>query len=135
MFSHKWAAALALVVLFALPSTTANAQGIIGNANSVKTQADGSIAGTLSTGSDIHASETVRTGGSGQADLRFIDHTNLSVGPSSTVRLDKFVYDPKKGSGSVAIDTTKGAFRFVTGPQNKGDYKVKTPYGTIGMRG
>jgi hypothetical protein len=135
MYSHKWTAALALVVLFALPSTTANAQGIIGNANSVKTQADGSIAGTLSAGSDVHASETVRTGSSGQADLRFIDQTNLSVGPSSTVRLDKFVYDPKKGSGSVAIDTTKGAFRFVTGSQNKGGHKVKTPYGTIGMRG
>jgi hypothetical protein len=40
MCSHKWTAVLALVVLFALPSTTANAQGIIGNANSVKTQAD-----------------------------------------------------------------------------------------------
>jgi hypothetical protein len=135
MYSHKWTAALALVVLFALPSTTANAQGIIGNANSVKTQADGSIAGTLSAGSDVHASETVRTGSSGQADLRFIDHTKLSVGPSSTVRLDKFVYDPKKGSGRVAIDTTKGAFRFVTGAQNKGDYKVKTPSGAIGIRG
>jgi len=135
MCSHKWTAALALVVLFALPSITANAQGVIGNANSVRTQADGSIAGTLSAGSGVHASETVRTGSSGQANLHFIDHTNLSVGPSSTVRLDKFVYDPKKGSGSVAIDATKGVFRFVTGSQNKGDYKVKTPYGTIGMRG
>jgi hypothetical protein len=67
--------------------------------------------------------------------LRFIDSTNLSVGSSSSVRLDKFVYDPKKGSGRVAIDITKGAFRFVTGAQNKGDYKVKTPTGTIGMRG
>ena len=135
MCSHKWTAALALVVLFALSSTTANAQGIIGNANSVKTQAEGSIAGPLSAGSDVHASEMVRTGNSGQADLRFIDHTNLSVGPSSTVRLDKLVYDPEKSSGSVAIDVTKGAFRFVTGAQNKGDYKVKTPHGTIGMRG
>src|SRR5215470_16938589 len=115
MCSHKWTAALALVVLFVLPSITANAQGVIGNANSVKTQADGSIAGTLSAGSDVHASETVRTGSSGQANLRFIDHTNLSVGPSSTARLDKFVYDPKKGSGRVAIDATKGAFRLVTG--------------------
>ena len=135
MCSHKWTAALALVVLFALPSTTGNAQGIIGNANSVKTQAEGSIGGPLSDGTDVHARETVRTGSSGRADLRFIDHTNLSVGPSSSVRLDKFVYDPKKGSGSVAIDATKGAFRFVTGSQNKGDYKVKTPHGTIGMRG
>lgn len=135
MCSHKWTAALALVVLFALPLTTANAQSIIGNANSVKTQAEGSIAGTLSAGNDVHASETIRTGSSGQVGLRFIDSTNLSVGPSSSVRLDKFVYDPKKGSGRVAIDITKGAFRFVTGAQNKGDYKVKTPTGTIGMRG
>src|SRR5262245_56881542 len=103
-------------------------------ASSVKTQADGSIAGTLSAGNDIHVSETVRTGNFGQADLRFIDSTNLNVGPSSSVRLDKFVYDLKKGSGSVAIDTAKGAFRFVTGSQKKGN-KVNTPYGTIGMRG
>src|SRR5262249_37419938 len=87
----------------------------------------------------LRASETgdgrQRGSANGQADLRLIDHTNLSVGPSSTVRLDKFVYDPKKGSGSVAIDATKGAFRFVTGSQNKSGYKVKTPYGVIGTRG
>ena len=80
MCSHKWTAALALVVLFALPSTASNAQSKIGGANSVKPQADGSIAGTLSAGSDVHASETVRTGSSGQADLRFIDHTNSQCG-------------------------------------------------------
>ena len=63
------------------------------------------------------------------------DKTNLHVGPSSSVRLDKFVYDPNKGTGSVVIDATKGAFRFSTGAQNKGDYQVKTPYGTLGVRG
>ena len=123
------------MVLFALPLTTANAQSVIGKASSVKTQADGSIAGTLSAGNDIHGTETVRTGNFGQADLRFIDSTNLNVGPSSSVRLDKFVYDPKKGSGSVAIDAAKGAFRFVTGSQKRGNYKINTPHGTIGMRG
>ena len=47
MCSHKWTAALALVVLFALPSTASNAQSKIGGTNSVKPQADSSIAGTL----------------------------------------------------------------------------------------
>jgi hypothetical protein len=126
---------LVLAVLFALPSTASNAQSKIGNATTVKPQADGSVAGTLSAGSDVHAKETVRTGSAGQANLRFIDSTKLSVGPSSNVRLDKFVYDPNKGSGSVAIEATKGGFRFVTGSQNKGEYKVKTPYGTLGVRG
>ena len=38
-------------------------------------------------------------------------------------------------AASVVIDATKGAFRFSTGAQNKGDYKVKTPFGTLGVRG
>jgi hypothetical protein len=124
----------ALAVLLAL-SAPANAQTRIGSANSVKPEANGSIAGTLSAGSSVHANETVKTGSSGQAALGFIDKTNLHVGPSSSVRLDKFVYDPNKGTGSVVIDATKGAFRFSTGAQNKGDYKVKTPYGILGVRG
>ena len=137
MSSHKqkWTAACAFAVLLALPATASNAQTKIGKATSVKPQAEGSIAGTLAPQSDVHASETVRTGDAGVADLRFIDQTNLSVGPKSSVRLDKFVYDPNKGSGSVVIDATRGSFRFVAGSQDKRVYKVKTPYGTLGIRG
>jgi hypothetical protein len=78
---------------------------------------------------------TVRTGSSGRAGLQFHDQSNLSVGPSSQVRLDKFVYDPNKGTGSTVIEATRGTFRFTTGSQNKGEVKIKTPYGTLGTRG
>ena len=127
--------ALALGFVFALQSTASHAQTRIGTANSVKPEASGSVAGTLSAGSGVHANETVRTGSSGQAGMRFIDQSNLNVGPSSSVRLDKFVYDPNKGSGTVVIEGTRGAFRFSTGAQNKGDVKIKTPSGTLGIRG
>ena len=30
---------------------------------------------------------------------------------------------------------TRGTFRFTTGSQNKGEVKIKTPYGTLGTRG
>ena len=135
MYSHKWTAALAVAVVFALQPTASNAQSRIGSANSVKPEASGTIAGTLSAGSGVHSNETIKTGSAGQAGLGFVDKTNLHVGPSSSVRLDKFVYDPNKGTGSFVIDATKGAFRFSTGAQGKGDYKVKTPYGTLGVRG
>jgi hypothetical protein len=134
MRSHGWIAALVLAGVFALASSPSKAQAI-GNATSVKPEASGTVAGTLSSGSNVHAKETVHTGNAGQANLRFHDSSKLSVGPSSSVRLDKFVYDPNKGTGSIAIEATKGGFRFVTGSQNKGDYKVKTPYGTLGVRG
>ena len=127
--------ALALAVVFTLQSSPSNAQTRIGSAHSVKPDATGSVAGTLSAGSGVHANETVRTGGSGQAGLRFIDESNLTVGPSSQVRLDKFVYDPNKGTGAVVIEGARGAFQFSTGAQNKGDIKIKTPSGTLGIRG
>ena len=135
MYSHKWTAAFAVAVLFALQPTASNAQQRIGSANTVKPEASGTGAGTLSAGSSVHSNETIKTGSSGQAGLGFIDKSNLHVGPSSSVRLDKFVYDPNKGTGTVIIDATKGAFRFSTGAQGKGNVQVKTPHGTLGIRG
>ena len=112
---------LCICALLAGTSAMANAQSRIGTANSVQPEASGSVAGTLSVGSDVHANETVRTGNSGKAGLQFNDQSNLSVGPSSQIRLDKFVYDPNKGTGSTVIEATRGTFRFSTGAQNKGE--------------
>jgi hypothetical protein len=126
---------LLLMVLFALQSTPSSAQTRIGTTHSVKPDASGSVGGTLAVGSGVHANETVRTGNSGQAGLRFQDESNLSVGPSSQVRLDKFVYDPNKRTGAVVIEGARGAFRFSTGSQNQGSVKIKTPSGTLGIRG
>ena len=126
--------ALPLVVFFAIGSTVANAQAI-GSATSVQPEASGSMGGTLSVGSGVHANETVKTGSSGKAGLQFHDQSNLTVGPSSSVRLDKFVYDPNKGTRSMAIEATRGAFRFSSGGQNGGEVKIKTPSGTLGIRG
>jgi len=132
-FGRLWISAL--VALFATASTVAKAQTRIGTAQSVKPDASSSVADTLSAGSGVHANETLKTGSSGQAGLQFNDESNLSVGSSSQVRLDKFVYDPNKGTGSTAIEATRGTFRFSTGAQNKGEVKIKTPYGVIGARG
>jgi hypothetical protein len=135
MQRHILMPALALAVLFALQSTASNAQTRIGSTTSVQPEASGSVGGTLAVGSGVHSNETVKTGSSGKAGLQFHDQSNLSVGPSSQVRLDKFVYDPNKGTGSTAIEVTRGTFRFSTGAQGKGEVKVKTPYGTLGTRG
>ena len=142
-FGRLWTSALPLVVLFAVAPTVANAETRIGTAQSVQPEASGG-AGTLSAGNGVHANETVRTGSSGQVGLQFNDQSNLTVGHSSVVRLDKFVYDPNKGTGSTVIDVTRGTFRFSTGAQDKiksllpvllQDVKIVTPYGTLGTRG
>jgi hypothetical protein len=138
MQSRYWIPALSFAILFAMQPTASHGQEAIGKATSVRPQAEGNHGGTrtLSGGADVYSRETVRTGDSGQADLQFHDKSNLTVGPKSSVRLDKFVYDPNKSTGTVAIQATRGTFRFVTGSQGGGvNHQIKTPYGTLGVRG
>ena len=125
--------ALVLAAIVALLPVAAGAQSI-GSAAAVKPDAQGG-GSPLQSGSSLYANETVRTGQSGVAELRFADETKLSVGPTSTVRLDKFVYDPSKGGGKVVINASRGAYRFVTGVQDPRNYEIKTPYATLGVRG
>jgi hypothetical protein len=52
--------------------------------------------------------------------------------------LDEFVYDPHTGVGTVSAQILKGFFRFVTGKvaqAKPSSMKVRTPVGTIGIRG
>ena len=138
MHSHQWTLASVLTILFAMQSGASNAEPRIGTAASTRPNVEAVAGGntqTLSAGSEIYANQTVRTGNRGMADLVFLDKTNLSVGPTSEVRLDKFVYDPTGSSGSVVLQATRGAFRFVTGSQAKHAYQVSTPHGTLGVRG
>ena len=107
---------LLLVALFALQSATSRGQEAIGSATSVKPQAEANTR-MLSGGATVYSKELIHTGDAGVADLRFHDNSNLSVGPKSSVRLDKFVYDPNKSAGSVAVEATRGSFRFVTGAE------------------
>jgi len=125
-------------MLFALQATASAEEPAIGTAKATKNKVEGVINGKnepLSTGSGVFTNETVRTGEASVADLVFLDNTNLSVGPTSDVKLDKFVYDPTGSSGTVVIQATKGAFRFVAGSQDKRIYQIKTPFGTLGIRG
>src|SRR5262249_43928085 len=64
-----------------------------------------------------------------------VDRTNLTVGPTSEVVLDKFVYDPVGNKGKVVLQTTRGTFRFVTGTQDHSVYQINNPYGSLGVRG
>jgi hypothetical protein len=137
--SRSWVLAFVVAAFVLLYSIGSHAQEAIGSATAVRPQAEGTHEGethTLSGGTAVYTNELIQTGNTGLADLRFRDSTNLTVGPKAEVRLDKFVYEPKKSAGSAAVEVARGSFRFVTGPQSKGvDYQIKTPFGTLGVRG
>ena len=88
----------------------------------------------IAKGDEVVRNEVVRTGTDSDARLVFRDDTNLSLGPASTLKLDRTVFDDPK-AGDIAIKLTLGAFRFVTGNSNKEAYEIKTPIATMGVRG
>ncbi len=131
-------ASLALASVLGLGALPASAETRIGVAGAVKDEVTGTVGRTtqpLGTGHDLFVDELVSTGRAGTAQLLFLDETSLSIGPQSDVKLDRFVYDPAKQSGSVVFQTSKGVLRFISGSQRPGTYQLRTPVATIGFRG
>jgi hypothetical protein len=89
----------------------------------------------INVGDSMLRDETVRTGADSAARFVMADSTNLSLGPSATLKLDRTVFNDEHSYRDVAIRMTTGAFRFVTGHSEKTAYKITTPLATIGVRG
>ena len=89
----------------------------------------------LTVGTDLFTNERIRTGEASTAQILFLDKTSLSIGPRAELTLDRFVYNPSKGTGQVVLNAVQGAFRFVSGSQNPRNYTIKTPVGNLGVRG
>jgi hypothetical protein len=104
-------------------------------AAAVKNDVQGRGSRALSVGSDVFANERIRTGEASTAQFMFLDKTVMSLGPKAELVLDKYVYNPSRGSGQVVVNAVQGSMRFVTGAQNPTNYQIKTPVATLGIRG
>src|SRR4051812_49397729 len=89
----------------------------------------------ISAGDEVFRDETVRTAADSDAKFVLRDDTNLSLGPGSTLKLDRAVFSGETSAGDIAVKLTSGAFRFVTGNSSKESYKIVTPLATVGVRG
>jgi Ca2+-binding RTX toxin-like protein len=93
----------------------------------------------LTQGSPVYEGETITTQGSGSAtEIMFTDGATLSQGPSSSVRLDDYVFDPDQDTGEMTLQLMEGSFRSVTGKivdMNPEGFTIDTPLATIGIRG
>jgi hypothetical protein len=89
----------------------------------------------INVGDGLLRDEVVRTGLDSATRLVMADSTNLSLGPSSTITLDRTVFDDEHTYREIAVRLTTGAFRFVTGHSEKAAYKITTSVATIGVRG
>jgi len=90
----------------------------------------------LALGTGLVADETVASSDSGRGQLLFLDQSTLSLGPNTTIVLDRFVYDPASGAGQIGLSLTEGALRFIGGTlSRRQDAVITTPTTSIGIRG
>jgi hypothetical protein len=65
------------------------------------------------------------------------DQTRLTLGERAKLTLDRYVFDPAGGRGTIKFGLV-GAFRFVSGQLSKlanADVSVTTPVAIVGIRG
>ena len=89
----------------------------------------------LAVGADVFIGEKIVTGARGQVQIVFSDETHLVVGPNSALVLEDYLLRSDQSAGKFAINALNGTFRFVTGNAQKDRYVIRTPTGTIGVRG
>lgn len=130
--------AVASALLLALAAAPAHAKvGIASVVNGEPTaQPPQEAQRVLHIGNDMVADETVVTKSNDRAHIVFLDGSTLTVGPNSTIVIDKFVFDPGQQSGTLSLRASRGVFRYVGGVISKNaEVEIKTPSATLGIRG
>jgi trimeric autotransporter adhesin len=134
-------AALAVVLCAFAATGGASAQERVGISSAVNPQALGTPPGAatqpLLIGQTVVFNERITTANKGQTQLLFVDESSMTVGPNSDLTIDQFVYDPKTGTGRLAMSATRGLLRYVGGKLSKHDGAVtlRTSTATLAVRG
>jgi hypothetical protein len=87
--------------------------------------------------SSVEMNDTVSTA-KAKAELTFEDKTTVKLTEHSKMVIDDFVYDPKKGSGKLALNMALGTARYASGQiakNNPQQVAIKTPTANIAVRG
>ncbi|TLG77892.1 FecR domain-containing protein [Methylocystis sp. B8] len=110
----------------------------VGNVGAVNQTAHGTPPGAarraLSLGLGVQKRERIETSQEGSAQIVFNDTSTMTVGRSSSVTIDDFVYSG--GGGRQGVSLAKGVMRFVGGGVSHGSgAQLRTPTASIGVRG
>jgi hypothetical protein len=84
----------------------------------------------------VYRGDIIQTGPDGKLGVGFTDGSSFSVSANARMELNDFVYDPHGHSNASLMSLTKGTFTFIAGEvAHTGNMNVKTPVGTMGIRG
>ncbi len=132
------------IIAFLLFSTALTAwadEAVIGYVKTVRGQAFVVTAGkpvNAAVGTPVMTGSVIRTGTHASLGITFKDNTVMSFGPDTEMTVDQYVYAPNKGNLKLGASLAKGTLAYLSGAIGKikpEAVSVKTPTGTIGVRG
>jgi hypothetical protein len=89
-------------------------------------------------GMALQEGDVVKTGRDGSAGVTFNDDSLLSIGPDSTLAVDRFAFDSTTHAGRFDTSLRQGTLSAVSGKiarQSPGAMTVRTPATILGVRG
>ena len=92
---------------------------------------------TVGTGTGIEMNDVITTS-KARLGLTFVDNTKVAITAQSRLIIDDFVYDPKSGTGKLAMNIASGTVRYASGAiahNNNENVRLRTPTATISVRG
>ncbi len=92
---------------------------------------------TLSGKSDIYEKDTIKTGENSKVNIFFVDETNVSVGPETTIKIEKLFCSPAQNHREGKLSVIAGKARFDVGKLFSKDssFEVRTPTAVAGVKG
>lgn len=90
-------------------------------------------------GFKVQENDTIKTFRKSTVQIRLNDNTIIKIGQKTTLNIEKYLYDTQnKGNNAANLKIENGSFQIKTGsigddaPKN---FKIKTKFSTIGLRG
>ncbi|KZN45330.1 FecR family protein [Pseudoalteromonas luteoviolacea] len=129
------AMALAVVLPFFVHAEQAG-KTIMSRGDVVATDSSNASQRDLKRRSPIYNVDVVNTGESSQAQLRMQDGALIALKAQTQLKIEEYSLGSAEG-GSVVMELISGGLRTITGEikGDKSNYKLKTPVGSIGIRG
>jgi hypothetical protein len=89
----------------------------------------------LARSDDVFFLDRISSNGTGSGEFQFSDGTKLAVGPGASLSVNELVFQGKSRFQKLGLAATRGTFRWISGGSASSAYKIKTPNGTLGIRG
>ncbi len=124
------------------PGATEREAGRVEEVSGTVTAERGQTTRSLEEAAVIYVGDLVRTGADAAAVLRLADGSRIALRAESTFRVSRLERttddDGDSSLTGMLLDLVRGGLRAVTGgvaERNPGDYRLRTPVATIGVRG